>query len=160
MRLVNLSFGHKYPVADHSRFEVLPCCAKIKKMTFFLARCRQSINDSLEDHRDKIQDVITEGQNLTNEPDIMEFVQSEVAGLESHWRKVLQECGDRQDELEHVLDNWRSFTDALYKFKEVLAQGEVELTHRKSVNISIIDIIKAEIEEIKVHVVLPSISIE
>ena len=80
----------------------------------------------------------------------LEFVRCEVTELENQWQRVLEECGERQDELEHSLDNWRAYSDGLFKFKEILAQVEVALTHRKSVNISVIDIIKAEIEEIKV----------
>lgn len=85
-----------------------------------------------------------------NVQDRMGFVECEVTELENQWQKVLEDCGDCQDELENFLDNWRSFSDGMFKFKEILAQVEVALTHRKSVNISVIDIIKAEIEEIKV----------
>lgn len=49
-----------------------------------------------------------------------------------------------------MLEQWREFLSGKECFKETLAMGEVELTRRKTLVLSDIDIINAEITSLKV----------
>ena len=77
-------------------------------------------------------------------------VQSDVVRLESLSSVVSQECTERRQELTAALENWTRYNEALEGFKEVLAKGEVELTRRKSSNVTGIEAVSDQILEIQV----------
>lgn len=49
-----------------------------------------------------------------------------------------------------VLEQWKQFHSGKECFKETLAMGEVELTRRKTLSLSEINVINAEIASLKV----------
>ena len=91
-----------------------------------------------------------EGKRLSERLETPRFVEEEVSNLESLSREVADCCGKRQEELEQALEQWRNFNVAMNDFKEVLAEGEVELTRKKSVNVTGIDLINEQQHDMKV----------
>ena len=80
----------------------------------------------------------------------LEFVQSNVARLETLSGEVFKDCKQRQEELETALNYWSRYNEALEGFKEVLAEGEVELTQRKALNITGIEGVSEQKQEVQV----------
>ena len=80
----------------------------------------------------------------------LDFVQANVTRLETLSNEVSQDCKQRQDELETALNNWVRYNEGLEGFKEVLAQGEVEVTRSKTFNVTGIEIVDDQKQEIQV----------
>ena len=80
----------------------------------------------------------------------LELVQANVTRLEALSNEVSQACKERQEELETALNNWIRYNEALEGFKEVLAQGEVEVTRRKTVNVTGIEAVDEQKQEMQV----------
>ena len=80
----------------------------------------------------------------------LELVQSNVTRLETLWNEVSRDCKQRQDELETALNNWSRYNEALEGFKEVLAKGEVEVTRRKALNVTGIEVVNEQKQEVQV----------
>ena len=77
-------------------------------------------------------------------------MQTNVTRLETLSNEVSQECKQRQEELATALDNWNLYNEALEGFKEVLAKGEVEVTRRKTLNVTGIESVDEQKQEIQV----------
>lgn len=77
-------------------------------------------------------------------------MQTNVTRLETLSNEVSQECKQRQEELATALDNWNRYNEALEGFKEVLAKGEVEVTQRKTLNVTGIESVDEQKQEIQV----------
>ena len=77
-------------------------------------------------------------------------MQAKVTRLETLSNEVSQECKQRQKELATALDNWNRYNEALEGFKEVLAKGEVEVTRRKTLNVTGIESVDEQKQEIQV----------
>ena len=81
----------------------------------------------------------------------LDLVQANVERLESLSSEVSQDCKQRKEELETALDNWTRYNAALESFKEVLANGEVEVTRRKTLNVTGIETTDEQKQEIQVR---------
>lgn len=77
-------------------------------------------------------------------------MQTNVTRLETLSNEVSEECKQRQEELATALDNWNRYNEALEGFKEVLAKGEVEVTQRKTLNVTGIESVDEQKQEIQV----------
>lgn len=84
----------------------------------------------------------------------LDFVQANVTRLEIMSNEVSQDCKQRQEELETALNNWSRYNEALEGFKEVLAKGEVEVTRRKSLNVTGIESVDEQKQEIQVWILI------
>lgn len=93
---------------------------------------------------------MSEGKNLLQKECASDFVQTNVTRLETLSNEVSQECKQRQEELATALDNWNRYNEALEGFKEVLAKGEVEVTRRKTLNVTGIESVDEQKQEIQV----------
>lgn len=80
----------------------------------------------------------------------LDFMQANVTRLETLSNEVSQECKQRQEELATALDSWNRYNEALEGFKEVLAKGEVEVTRRKTLNVTGIESVDEQKQEIQV----------
>ena len=78
------------------------------------------------------------------------MVPSNVSTLETLSSEVLNDCKVRREEIETTLNNWTRYNEGLEGFKEVLADGEVEVTRRKALNVSGLEVVDQEKQEIKV----------
>jgi len=78
------------------------------------------------------------------------LVPSNVSTLETLSSEVLNDCNVRQEEIETALNNWTRYNEALEGFKEALADGEVEVTRRKALNVTGLEVVDQEKQEIKV----------
>ena len=78
------------------------------------------------------------------------MVPSNVSTLETLSSEVLNDCNVRQEEIETALNNWTRYNEALEGFKEALADGEVEVTRRKALNVTGLEVVDQEKQEIKV----------
>lgn len=105
---------------------------------------------SLESHQTQIEEAISQGKEIMQVEGALEFVQSNVARLETLSSEVFKDCKQRQEELETALNNWSRYNEALEGFKEVLAEGEVELTQRKALNITGIEGVSEQKQEVQV----------
>ena len=70
--------------------------------------------------------------------------------LESLSNEVSQDCKQRQEELVTALNNWNRYNESLEGYKEVLAKGEVEVTRRKTSNVTGIESVDEQKQEIQV----------
>lgn len=84
----------------------------------------------------------------------LDFVQANVTRLEIMSNEVSQDCKQRQEELETALNNWSRYNEALEGFKEVLAKGEVEVTRRKTLNVTGIESVDEQKQEIQVWILI------
>lgn len=84
----------------------------------------------------------------------LDFVQANVTRLEIMSNEVSQDCKQRQEELETALNNWGRYNEALEGFKEVLAKGEVEVTRRKTLNVTGIESVDEQKQEIQVWILI------
>ena len=105
---------------------------------------------SLRAHRGDIESSSTEGKRLLGNPDTPSSLGNEVSELDNLSREVSETCEERQKELEQALEDWKKFNSAVNGFKEALAKGEVELTRKKSVNVTGIELINEQQHDIKV----------
>ena len=117
---------------------------------FELISSSQDILQSLESHQTQIEEAISQGKELVQVEGALEFVQSNVARLETLSSEVFKDCKQRQEELETALNNWSRYNEALEGFKEVLAEGEVEVTQRKALNITGIEGVSEQKQEVQV----------
>ena len=78
------------------------------------------------------------------------MVLSNVSTLETLSSEVLNDCKVRREEIETALNNWMRYNEGLEGFKEVLADGEVEVTRRKALNVTGLEVVDQEKQEIKV----------
>ena len=78
------------------------------------------------------------------------MVPSNVSTLETLSIEVLNDCKVRREEIETALNNWTRYNEGLEGFKEVLADGEVEVTRRKALNVTGLEVVDQEKQEIKV----------
>ena len=77
-------------------------------------------------------------------------MQANVTRLETLSNEMSQRCKQRQEELAISLNNWNRYNEALEGFKEVLAKGEVEVTRRKTSNVTGIESVDEQKQEIQV----------
>ena len=110
----------------------------------------QDILKSLDSHQTQIEQAISEGKDLMQKEGALDLVQANVARLETLSNEVSQACKQRQEELETALNNWIRYNEALEGFKEVLAKGEVEVTRRKTVNVTGIEAVDEQKQEMQV----------
>ena len=110
----------------------------------------QDILKSLDSHQTQIEQAISEGKDLMQKEGALDLVQANVTRLEALSNEVSQACKERQEELETALNNWIRYNEALEGFKEVLAQGEVEVTRRKTVNVTGIEAVDEQKQEMQV----------
>ena len=99
----------------------------------------------------QIEEAISLGKDLMHMEGALELVQSNVTRLETLWNEVSRDCKQRQDELETDLNNWSRYNEALEGFKEVLAKGEVEVTRRKALNVTGIEVVNEQKQEVQVR---------
>ena len=78
------------------------------------------------------------------------MVPSNVSTLETLSSEVLNDCKVRREEIETALNYWTRYNEGLEGFKEVLADGEVEVTRRKALNVTGLEVVDQEKQEIKV----------
>lgn len=109
---------------------------------------------SLESHQAQVEEGIAQGKVLAQQEGALELVQSNVTRLESLYSTVVEDCKKRQEELETSLINWSRYNESLDGFKETLAQGEVEITQRKALNVSGIEGVAEETQEVEVRKVI------
>lgn len=109
---------------------------------------------SLESHQAQVEEGIAQGKVLAQQEGALELVQSNVTRLESLYGTVVEDCKKRQEELETSLINWSRYNESLDGFKEILAQGEVEITQRKALNVSGIEGVTEETQEVEVRKVI------
>ena len=103
---------------------------------------------SLESHHTQIELAISEGKDLMQ--GALDLVQVNVTKLEALSNEVSQACKQRQDELETALNNWIRYNESLEGFKEVLANGEVEVTRRKTLNLTGIETVDEQKQAMQV----------
>lgn len=118
--------------------------------TFSFVFLSQDILQSLDSHQTQIEEAISEGKDLLQKEGALDFVQANVTRLETLSSEVSQECKQRQEELGTALNDWNLYNEALEGFKEVLAQGEVEVTRRKTLNVTGIESVDEQKQEIQV----------
>ena len=111
----------------------------------------QDIIQSLESHQTQIEEAIAKGKDLSQMDGALDLVQANVERLESLSSEVSQDCKERKEELETALNNWIRYNAALESFKEVLANGEVEVTRRKTLNVTGIETTDEQKQEIQVR---------
>ena len=107
---------------------------------------------SVESHQAEVEEAITQGKALSQQEGALELVQSQVTKLETLSSSVLKDCKQRQEELETALHNWSRYNAGLEGFKEILAQGEVEVTRRKALNVTGIEGVNEQKQEMQVLV--------
>ena len=117
----------------------------------------QDILQSLESHQTQIEEAISQGKDLIQKDGSLGLVQTNVARLEALSNEVFKDCNLRQEELETALNNWTRYNAALEGFKEVLANGEVEVTRRKALNVTGIEVVNEQEQEIQVCEILINI---
>ena len=110
----------------------------------------QDILQSLESHHTQIEQAISQGKDLMQMDGALDLVHSNVTRLETLWSEVCRDCKLREEELEMALNNWSRYNEALEGFKEVLAEGEVEVTRRKALHVSGIEVVNEQKQEIQV----------
>lgn len=98
----------------------------------------------------QIEEAISQGKELVLMEDALDLVESNVMRLETFSHEVFRDCKQRQEELETALNNWSQFNEALEGFKEVLAQGEVEMTRRKALNVTGMEGVNEQRQEVQV----------
>lgn len=98
----------------------------------------------------QIEEAISQGKELVLMEDTLDLVESNVMRLETFSHEVFRDCKQRQEELETALNNWSQFNEALEGFKEVLAQGEVEMTRRKALNVTGMEGVNEQRQEVQV----------
>ena len=110
----------------------------------------QDILQSVETHQTQIEETIVRGKELSQKEGALDLVPSNVSPLETLSSKVLNDCKVRREEIETALNNWTRYNEGLEGFKEVLADGEVEVTRRKALNVTGLEVVDQEKQEIKV----------
>lgn len=98
----------------------------------------------------QIEEAISQGKELVLMEGALDLVESNVMRLETFSHEVFRDCKQRQEELETALNNWSQFNEALEGFKEVLAQGEVEMTRRKALNVTGMEGVNEQRQEVQV----------
>ena len=110
----------------------------------------QDILQSVETHQTQIEETIVRGKELSQKEGALDLVPSNVSTLETLSSEVLNDCKVRREEIETALNNWTRYNEGLEGFKEVLADGEVEVTRRKALNVTGLEVVDQEKQEIKV----------
>lgn len=123
---------------------------KVKVVNTFCFLSSQDILKSLESHHTQIEKAISEGKDLMQKEGALDLVQVNVTKLEALSNEVSQACKQRQDELETALNNWIRYNESLEGFKEVLANGEVEVTRRKTLNLTGIETVDEQKQAMQV----------
>lgn len=98
----------------------------------------------------QIEEAISQGKELVLMEGALDLVESNVMRLETFSHEVFRDCKQRQEELETALNNWSQFNEALEGFKEVLTQGEVEMTRRKALNVTGMEGVNEQRQEVQV----------
>ena len=139
-------------------------CAQNLESPIFHTRCKnhrdpknycnyiflQDILQSVETHQTQIEETIVRGKELSQKEGALDLVPSNVSTLETLSSEVLNDCKVRREEIETALNNWTRYNEGLEGFKEVLADGEVEVTRRKALNVTGLEVVDQEKQEIKV----------
>lgn len=110
----------------------------------------QDILQSVETHQTQIEETIVRGKELSQKEGALDLVPSNVSTLETLSSEVLNDCKVRREETETAVNNWTQYNEALEGFKEALAEGEVEVTRRKALNVTGLEVVDQEKQEIKV----------
>ena len=110
----------------------------------------QDILQSVETHETQIEETIVRGKELSQKEGALDLVPSKVSTLETLSSEVLNDCKVRREEIETALNNWTQYNEALEGFKDALADGEVEVTRRKALNVTGLEVVDQEKQEIKV----------